>query len=86
MLGGPERSALTVYSSLLRCTGPAAVADSCRAAVAQGFRHIKLHEITLPAVQAAREAVGPDVALMLDTNCPWSRDEALAMVEAMRPL
>jgi L-alanine-DL-glutamate epimerase-like enolase superfamily enzyme len=84
LLGGAERSALTVYSSLLRCTGPDAVAESCRAAVAQGFRHIKLHEITLPAVQAARAAVGPDVALMLDTNCPWSRDAARAMIAAMR--
>ena len=85
LLGGSERTELTVYSSLLRCTGPATVAESCRAAVAQGFRHIKLHEITLPAVQAAREAVGPDITLMLDTNCPWSRDEARAMVEAMHP-
>ena len=85
LLGGSQRAELTVYSSLLRCTGPAAVAESCRAAVAQGFRHIKLHEITLPAVQAARAAVGPDVALMLDTNCPWSRDEARAMIKAMRP-
>ena len=41
-------------------------------ALEQGYRQIKLHEITVPAVQAARDAVGPDVALMLDTNCPWS--------------
>ena len=49
----------------------------------------------LSADQAARDhgagragrarAVGPDIALMLDTNCPWSVDEALAMVEALRP-
>jgi L-alanine-DL-glutamate epimerase-like enolase superfamily enzyme len=61
------------------------VAESCHAALAQGFRQIKLHEITVPAVQAAREAVGPQVTLMLDTNCPWSRDEALAMIAALRP-
>jgi|SoiMethySBSTD1v2_1073268.scaffolds.fasta_scaffold38794_4 D-galactarolactone cycloisomerase len=85
LLGGSECASLTAYSSLLRCTGPGAVAESCRAAVAQGFRHIKLHEITVPAVRAARDAVGPDVALMLDTNCPWSRDEARAMIEALRP-
>jgi L-alanine-DL-glutamate epimerase-like enolase superfamily enzyme len=85
LLGGAERTSLAAYSSLLRCTGPQAVAESCGEAVANGFRHIKLHEITVPAVQAARAAVGPDVALMLDTNCPWSRDEARAMVEALRP-
>ena len=32
-------------------------------ALDQGYRQIKLHEITVPAVQAARDAVGPDVTL-----------------------
>jgi D-galactarolactone cycloisomerase len=84
MLGGEAR-ALPAYASLLRCSGPDAVARSCRDALALGYRQIKLHEITVEAVKAARDAVGPDVALMLDTNCPWSVDEALAMVEALRP-
>jgi L-alanine-DL-glutamate epimerase-like enolase superfamily enzyme len=70
---------------LLRCSGPDTVASSCARALDQGYRQIKLHEITVPAVQAARDATGPDVALMLDTNCPWSVDEALAMVAALRP-
>jgi L-alanine-DL-glutamate epimerase-like enolase superfamily enzyme len=83
MLGGTER-ALPVYASLLRCSGPEAVAQSCRDALAQGYTQIKLHEITMPAVQAAREVV-PDHLLTMDTNCPWSVDEALAMVEALRP-
>jgi L-alanine-DL-glutamate epimerase-like enolase superfamily enzyme len=83
MLGGTDR-ALPAYASLLRCSGPDAVAQSCRDALAQGYRQIKLHEITVEAVKAARDAVGSDVALMLDTNCPWSVDEALAMVEALR--
>ena len=77
--------ALPAYASLLRCSGPDTVAESCRARARQGYRQIKLHEITLPAVQAARDAVGPDIALMLDTNCPWRVDEALAMVAALRP-
>ncbi len=85
LLGGETRATLPAYASLLRCGNPREVAESCRTALAQGFRQIKLHEITLPAVQAARDAVGPEVALMLDTNCPWSRDEALAMIAALRP-
>ncbi len=84
LLGGTDR-ALPAYASLLRCSGPDTVASSCVRALDQGYRQIKLHEITVPAVQAAREAVGADVALMLDTNCPWSVDEALAMVAALRP-
>ena len=83
MFGGLDR-ALPVYASLLRCSGPEAVAQSCRDALAHGYTQIKLHEITVPAVQAAREVV-PDHLLTMDTNCPWSVDEALAMVEALRP-
>ena len=83
LLGGSERT-LPAYASLLRCSGPDTVTESCARALDQGYRQIKLHEITVPAVKAARAAVGPDVTLMLDTNCPWSVDEALAMVEALR--
>jgi len=84
LLGGTDR-ALPAYASLLRCSGPDTVASSCARALEQGYRQIKLHEIAVPAVQAARDATGPDIALMLDTNCPWSVDEALAMVAALRP-
>ena len=83
LLGGSARP-LPAYASLLRCSGPEAVAQSCRDALAQGYTQIKLHEITAPAVKAARE-VAPDVLMTMDTNCPWSVDEALAMVEALRP-
>lgn len=83
MLGGADR-ALPAYASLLRCSGPDTVAQSCRKALEQGYRQIKLHEITLPAVKAARDAVGDDVTLMLDTNCPWSVGEALSMVRALQ--
>ena len=84
MLGGTNR-ALPAYASLLRCSGPDTVASSCTRALEQGYRQIKLHEITVPAVQAARAATGPDVTLMVDTNCPWTVDEALAMAAALRP-
>ncbi len=84
LLGGVDR-ALPAYASLLRCSGPDTVASSCMRSRDQGYRQIKLHEITVPAVRAAREAVGPDIALMLDTNCPWSVEEALGMAAALRP-
>ncbi len=86
LLGGGPRADVPAYSSLLRCANPDAVAASCGRALEQGFGHVKLHEVTLPAIAAARDAVGPGVGLMVDTNCPWSVPEALAMVEALRPL
>jgi L-alanine-DL-glutamate epimerase-like enolase superfamily enzyme len=84
LLGGQSRP-LQAYASLLRCSGPEAVARECARALDQGYSQIKLHEITVPAVKAARDAIGPDVLLMMDTNCPWTVDEALAMAGRLRP-
>lgn len=85
LLGGTDRTELAGYSSLLRCTGPDAVASACARAVDNGFRHIKLHEIDVASVAAARDAVGPKVSLMLDTNCPWSVAEAIEMTHKFEP-
>ena len=61
------------------------MAGACRHFVAQGFRMLKLHQTDVASVRAAREAVGPDVELMLDTNCPWTPFEAIAMARALAP-
>ena len=53
--------------------------------VERGFRHIKLHEIGVEQVRAAREGVGPDIALMLDVNCPWTVAQAIEMERAFKP-
>lgn len=83
LLGG-QSGPLLAYASLLRCAGPEAVARECARALDQGYRWIKLHEITVAAVQAARDAIGPQVYLMLDTNCPWTVEQSLAMVADLR--
>ncbi|MGE0723077.1 MAG: mandelate racemase/muconate lactonizing enzyme family protein [Alphaproteobacteria bacterium] len=85
LLGGTTPKPLPTYASMLRYTDPKIVARVAEKAANSGARYIKLHEITVEAVKAAREAVGPDVAIMLDTNCPWTFDEALAIVRAMEP-
>ena len=46
---------------------------------------LKLHQIDVASVLAAREAVGADVELMLDTNCPWTPAGAIAMARALAP-
>lgn len=84
LLGGGA-GPVPAYASLLRYSDPAVVARNAADAVRQGYRAIKLHEITAAAVLAAREAVGPDVLLMNDANCPWSVDDACAMARAMAP-
>lgn len=85
LLGGATRPKLRAYASLRRYASPGDVAIACRQYVEQGFGMLKLHEVDLESVRAAREAVGPDVELMLDTNCPWSLAEARAMARALEP-
>jgi L-alanine-DL-glutamate epimerase-like enolase superfamily enzyme len=85
LLGGARRPRLPAYASLLRYETPEAVAAACRHFVAQGFRMLKLHQTDVASVRAARDAVGPDVELMLDTNCPWTPFEAIAMARALEP-
>lgn len=85
LLGGGPRESVAAYASKLRLAEPELVADACAKAAAAGFTGIKLHELTVEAVAAARGAVGPDVALMLDVNCPWSLPEATAIGRALAP-
>ena len=85
LLGGAGRTDVPAYASLLRYTDPDAVGRVTASAVRHGYRHVKLHEITVEAAAAARVAAGPDVAIMLDTNCPWTLDEALAMARGLAP-
>ncbi|MFN8636530.1 MAG: mandelate racemase/muconate lactonizing enzyme family protein, partial [Chloroflexota bacterium] len=79
------RPRLTAYASLLRYGTPADVGAACEKRAAQGFTAIKLHQIDVPSVQAARRAVGPTVDIMLDTNCPWTPSEAARMAREFQP-
>jgi L-alanine-DL-glutamate epimerase-like enolase superfamily enzyme len=83
LLGGLVQARLPAYASLVRFERPADVARAAHAAVAQGFRGVKLHQTDEASVAAAREAIGPDAALMLDVNCPWTPTEAIRMGRAL---
>jgi len=86
LLGGTPWREIEAYASLLRYGEPALVAKNAARAVADGYRWIKIHEIDVPQVRAARDAIGPDVALMCDTNCPWTVARAIEMAEALKPM
>ena len=85
LLGGAARTEIEAYASLLVYRLPHVVADKAAAAVAAGFRHVKLHEASPAPVLAARTAVGRDIELMLDPNCAWSCEEALRLVPELAP-
>ncbi|PYN28090.1 MAG: hypothetical protein DMD76_06355, partial [Candidatus Rokuibacteriota bacterium] len=55
-------------------------------ALKRGYRDIKLHEITVPEVKAARDVAGTGARIMLDTNCPWTVVEAIEMARRLAPL
>ena len=85
LLGGGRRKEVRAYTSLMRYANADTVGRICGEKVGQGFRHIKLHEHGLEEVKAARQAVGPDIAIMNDVNCPWPVAQAVEMERAYRP-
>jgi L-alanine-DL-glutamate epimerase-like enolase superfamily enzyme len=85
LLGGAVRQQMPAYASLLRYGDPALVGQTAARAASEGYRFIKLHEIEVPPVAAARDAVGPAIEIMCDTNCPWSVEQAIAMAKAFAP-
>lgn len=77
LIGDRKRARIPAYASLLRIGDPALVAGECEAALKRGYAAIKLHETTVQTVLAARRAIGADIPLMVDMNCPM--DEAAAI-------
>jgi len=67
------------------------LAASARKAYAQGFRAMKLRvghekhpEGEVARVQAVRDAVGPDVAIMVDATETWTLDKAMRTGKALQ--
>ena len=85
LLGGAPRASLPAYASLLRYGKAATLAQNTTEARSRGYERIKIHEITVPEVKAAREAAGRGIPLMIDTNCPWTVREAIDMALAFQP-
>ncbi len=73
------------YSSLYRYGDAELVRQKCRESLDLGYRIIKLHEITEAEVCASRQECGDDIAITVDTNCPWTREEARKMALTFKP-
>jgi L-alanine-DL-glutamate epimerase-like enolase superfamily enzyme len=84
VIGERKRGRIPAYASLLRIGKPELVAGECETARRRGYPAIKLHETTVPAVTAARAAIGPGVPLMVDLNCPMDERAAIAFAHACR--
>ena len=86
LLGGSPRRDLPAYASLLRYGEARAVTHYVERALKRGYRHLKLHEVTEAPIKAAREVAGAGIPIMVDCNCPWTVDEAIAMARRLVPL
>ncbi len=85
LLGGPASPPpVPGYASLFKYRDPALVAETTRAALAESYPAIKLHETGEPEIAAARAAMGDGVPLCTDTNCPWTPAEALGMARRLK--
>jgi D-galactarolactone cycloisomerase len=72
LLGGAHRLQFSAYASLMPYRDPARVGEITAQAVTEGYPAVKLHEIDVPQVRAARSAGGDGLELTVDTNCPWT--------------
>ncbi len=77
LLGGLVQPSVRAYASLLRYPSPSDVGRAVAAMAARGYTAVKLHQVDVESVAVAREAVGDSLEIMLDTNCPWSVEEAI---------
>jgi L-alanine-DL-glutamate epimerase-like enolase superfamily enzyme len=85
LLGGARRKRIPAYASLLQYDGNLdLVRRNAAQALALGYPQVKLHERSADAVLAARSEIGPDVPLMLDTNCAWDLEAAASALAQMR--
>lgn len=86
MLGGARTSATVYASGIDAHLSPSELQERLAGVVQSGYRAVKI-KVGLPQaradverVAAAREAIGEDVLLLVDANCRWRLDEALARV------
>jgi muconate cycloisomerase len=82
LLGGPRRSRTVPARFSMAAYDPQTAARKAIERVGWGFTTIKIKVGTDPRddvarVKAVREAVGPNIALVIDANCGWDADTAI---------
>lgn len=83
LLGGACRDGLMAYASMHPYDTPETTAAAAVSYLDIGFKALKLHQKDIASVIAVREAIGPNVRLMLDASGAWSQPDAMRNVEAL---
>ncbi|GAB2961692.1 mandelate racemase/muconate lactonizing enzyme family protein [Amycolatopsis acidiphila] len=89
LLGASKSSVRAYFAPSLKPT--AEIVEECRTAVADGFSAIKLRATkdlaqAVELVGSVRDAVGPDVDLMVDANMSYDRRGALQLARELEAL
>jgi len=85
LLGEGRHERLPVFASFFRFDDIETVGEMCLQALDEGMCWLKLHEIRVDCVQAARKAA-PDAILILDPICEWTVQEAVANTRVLQDL
>ncbi|MHC4556631.1 MAG: mandelate racemase/muconate lactonizing enzyme family protein [Planctomycetota bacterium] len=94
LLGGPRRKSVRTYASGMYFTEteslPEKLAQEALDYKEQGFDAMKMKvglniEKDIENVKAVRQAIGPDVDLMIDANHAYSLSEATKLAQALEP-
>ncbi len=88
LLGPSLRDTVPSYASLVRYGRPDLVEHFAAKAVDEGYRSVKLHEVTVEAIHAGRRGTGAQADLTVDTNCAWTAEQAerlLPRIEEAQP-
>lgn len=76
LLGGGAWEKVRGYASLLKYDDRELVGINVSKALSEGYEAIKIHETKLQEISFAREVIGNNIPLMVDTNCPWTPEQA----------
>jgi L-alanine-DL-glutamate epimerase-like enolase superfamily enzyme len=85
LFGGQAHPSFSCYASLMRYGTVDLVKRNTEDALNKGFSAIKLHEVGVDKVQAARAVMDLAQPLMMDVNCPWDLPTTLDMIDQLLP-
>lgn len=86
LLSAKPRTGVDAYASLVRYGDSDLVARFAEKACSEGYGTLKLHEVTMPEIRAARAAIDPKMRFTVDVNCTWSTERANAYLPELKEL
>ncbi|AYM14767.1 MULTISPECIES: mandelate racemase/muconate lactonizing enzyme family protein [Agrobacterium] len=86
LLSTTPRDSVPAYASLVRYGDSDTVARFAEKACSEGYGTLKLHEITMPEIRAARAAIDPSMRFTVDVNCSWTVERANAYLPELAAL